>query len=355
MTRYHYSPGAAISVATVGDQGSGVDTVLGVAAGVTALVSADAAGTVPVQTLDSNGVTNTVVSGSQGFFGGFEVDDVAGVYLKFGDLQPQYHPSDEMLNALPQALEALVTIQTLNTQIADTQAAIDAGLAVIAASPAGQLLDAEGFIREERIPEEFRGGDSAISWGLEPVEGTTQTRFWIDFGDGAGRHYLTRAQEALDILAQAGSPNVEGGQLVRRDGSGRFSVSTAVTSGQPVTLLQLQQGLASAGGAPSAPEVRSTGKIFTTVDANKMIVATGSGAKDFTVPVGLDVPAGTIIAVKNDGSGTCRVVGATLDFTTLAIHPLVEPINIVTIPYGGAGMIQKRTSGNVWDYTGARA
>lgn len=139
MVTYNFPAGNAVAVASVGDDGPGVDHVLAAASGVQAEVFADAAGTVPVVVRDANGLQMLVEAGTEGWFREFYVEDYSIVYLVFGDLPPQPHFSIQMMQALPQAQAAQLAAEQSRTHAQAAAAAAE--LSRVAAEAAAGAVD----------------------------------------------------------------------------------------------------------------------------------------------------------------------------------------------------------------------
>lgn len=179
MATYTFSPGLAYNVSTIGDAGSGIDTELGIASNVTATVYSDPTLTTQITVSDLNGSPLAGVhAGSTGLFSPFRFDGTlpsAGVYLKFGDLPAQFHPSDQALNSLPAAEAAAADAEA--SRLA-AEAAISEGhtlddiLDVFAPSPvAGSVLTwDETDQRWEAGPSTSNTNAAALTTGLLNIE-----------------------------------------------------------------------------------------------------------------------------------------------------------------------------------------
>ena len=133
MPAWTFSAGVAVTVSSVGDAGPGLDDQVTFAVDVAATVWADPAGTVPVTVTTLGGAPGQVYAGSRSLFSPFGTDTdlpSGGVWLNWGaDLPLQFVPSNEVLNALPQALAALAEAQSAKVAAQAAQAAAESALA----------------------------------------------------------------------------------------------------------------------------------------------------------------------------------------------------------------------------------
>lgn len=144
MTTYTFPAGSAITVTSVGDGGVSIDTTLAAAAGVTATVYADSAGTTELDVLDLNGLPTTVTTTQDGFFSAFTVEDYPIVYLAFGDLPPMPHYSVEQANAVATAESASTSAESAAEAAIDAKNAAELAADSLADATAGAVRASDG-------------------------------------------------------------------------------------------------------------------------------------------------------------------------------------------------------------------